>query len=385
MQVYKVFFRILNKQKGQIIMYLCIFFGIATIVSAQGLKNEETAFEPSEYAFAVFDADQSAVSRGMVSYLEKENKKVDIEDDRETVQDELYNRTVNCVIRIPKGFGKSLVDGGDILPMEIASIPETVYASSFENMANQYVSLVRAYAAGGYGEAEALQKAEAANREEAEATMADGRGSSSHSIVYYYFAYVPYIFISICVVGIGPVLIVFRRKEVGERNNCSSYPLLRANVELFAGTVTTGVGLCIAFFLIVFCGVGTGLFSMQGWLHMLNVACFLVVSLGIVFFLGQVVKRTSVVSMVSNVISLGMCFLGGIFVPLEFLGEGIVRVAHFLPSYWYILAVRMIDAHVPGKPLSDLWMYLGIELLFGAAFICVGLAYSRVRTGGRIA
>lgn len=379
MQVYKVFFRILNKQKGMVIMYLAIFLGISAIVSRQGIDNDKAAFESSSYPFSVFDEDQSDISRSLIAYLEKDNERIDIEDDKEVIQDELYNRQTNCVIRIPKGFGESVKAGGEVLPMEMTSIPGTFYAETIEGLGNQYISLVKSYMVGGFTAEEALRKAESTNREKVAVTMEEGQGSSSHSQMYYFFAYVPYIFISICVVGIGPILIVFHRKEVRERNSCSSYSLLRTNAELFAGTVTAGIGLVIAFLLMVFAGIGTELLTFRGFLLGLNVFCFLVVSLGIVFVLGQVLKKTTVLSMLSNVLGLGMSFLGGIFVPLEFLSDGIIKVAHFLPSYWYILAVRFVDSYKPGASLSEFWTSIGIELLFGVALFCAGLAYSKTK------
>lgn len=379
MQVYKVFFRILNKQKGMVIMYLFIFLGVSAIVSTQGINNEKTAFETASYNFSVFDEDNSDISRSLVEYLERDNERVEIADDKETIQDELYSRTTNCVIRIPKGFGKSIEGNGKVLPMEMISIPGTFYTETFKNMGNQYISLVRSYMAGGFPAAEALKKAESTNKEKVKVDMSEGRGSSTHSRMYYFFAYVPYIFISVCVVGIGPILIVFHRKELQERNSCSSYSLFRTNVELFAGTVTAGLGLLVLFLLLVFVNVRTDLFTIQGLFHAINIFCFLVVTLGIVFILGQILKKTSVLSMLSNVIGLGMSFLGGVFVPLEFLGDGIIQAAHFLPSYWYILAVRFIDTYKPGDSLSGLWTPLGIELLFGTALFCVGLAYAKTK------
>ena len=77
------------------------------------------------------------------------------------------------------------------------------------------------------------------------------------------------------------------------------------------------------------------------------------------------------------VIALGMCFLCGIFVPLEFLGDSIIKAAHFLPAYWYITSASWIDRYVPGQAMGELWRGMGIQLLFGAALFGVGLAYSR--------
>ena len=44
MQVYKCFFRILEKQKGQIIMYLCIFLTLSMIMAMQGAENKGSEF-----------------------------------------------------------------------------------------------------------------------------------------------------------------------------------------------------------------------------------------------------------------------------------------------------------------------------------------------------
>ena len=59
MQVYKVFFRILNKQKIRIIMYLAIFLSISVVVSLQGEETQEGVFKAQSQKIAVFDDDGS--------------------------------------------------------------------------------------------------------------------------------------------------------------------------------------------------------------------------------------------------------------------------------------------------------------------------------------
>lgn len=61
--------------------------------------------------------------------------------------------------------------------------------------------------------------------------------------------------------------------------------------------------------------------------------------------------------MVSNVIALGMSFLSGVFVPIEFLGDGIIKIAHFLPAYWYIMGARLIDSGNYQSSPDLLWRY----------------------------
>lgn len=121
--------------------------------------------------------------------------------------------------------------------------------------------------------------------------------------------------------------------------------------------------------------------SFRGWLFALNVFSFLFVAMAIVFLLGQILRKNTVIGMVSNVLSLGLSFLSGIFVPLEYLGDGIIRLAHFLPTYWYVLGVRFIDSYAGGEPLTPLAQYIGIQILFAVALAALGLAYSKAKAG----
>ena len=75
MQVYKLFFQVLRKQKGQIIMYLVIFLSVALAAASQGGKTGEAAFSPTTYKFAVMDADNSEISREMKKSISRTKKK----------------------------------------------------------------------------------------------------------------------------------------------------------------------------------------------------------------------------------------------------------------------------------------------------------------------
>ena len=75
MQVYKLFFQVLRKQKGQIIMYLVIFLSVTLAAASQGEKTGESTFSPTTYKFAVMDADNSEISRALIAYLEQGNEK----------------------------------------------------------------------------------------------------------------------------------------------------------------------------------------------------------------------------------------------------------------------------------------------------------------------
>lgn len=380
MRVYKVFFQILGKQKGQLILYLSIFLGIAMVMSIQELNQGNLTFEAASYSFVVFDEDDSEASRGLIRYLEKNNEKIDLEDNEETIQDELYNRNIHCVLRIPKNFGKTLEENTAFEKLTVLSVPGTIYKQTFETLTTQYITLVKGYLAGGFSVEEALGNAEKGMDQQVSVTVEDG-GSTTHSYLYFLFAYAPYILISLCTVGIVPVFIVFHKDSVKNRIQCSSYSLMRTNGELILGTVTAGLLFSLLFLLMCFATGRSAMFSLRGGLFALNVFSFLFVAIGMVFLLGQILRKNTVISMVSNVLALGMSFLSGIFVPLEYLGDGIIRLAHFLPTYWYILGVRFIDSYDGQEPLTPLGQYIGLQMLFAVALFAVGLAYSKTKAG----
>lgn len=356
-------------------MYLGIFIFLSILMSGQGKNSAETVFEATSCTFAVFDEDGSEISEGLTEYLSQRNVKKEIEDDGEAIQDEIYNRNILCAIRILNGFGEAMKEGTAEHMLEITAVPGTVYGEMFSGEVDGYVKVLDCYLAGGFSEREAVEKAEQTLSEDVEVKLADARNDGTHSKLYYNFQYVPYIYLAICIVAIGPILIVFQRKDVRERILSSPYRINKVNAGLFAGMVTTGLGLAAVHFGIL-CVSRAEIFSFRGLLFLLNELCFLIIPLGITFLIGQVVSNLNVLSMIANVVGLGLSFLGGVFVPLSMMGDGILIAAHALPSYWYVRACEWIDFCAKGDSLKPLMGFLGIQLLFGVVFIGIGLGIS---------
>ena len=383
MQVYKCFMKIFQKKWGQVVMYLGIFLVLGIIMTAQAVHTKDSEFKAESYRFCVFDEDDSAVSRGLCAHLDRDNERVEIPDEKTAIQDELYNRNVHCVIRVPRGFGDSLreknvsAEASSAAKVSVVSVPGTVYGEVFESEVDGYVRMIRCALAGGFDEEEAISLEERAAGLSAQVELNDPGRSGERSLLYYSFRYVPYLFICMCVVTITPMLIVFQKKKIRERIAASSCPANRFSLILFAGVVTVGAILCMAHLALAAALSGGDIFSAKGALFALNEFCFLIVVLGLVYLLGQVVKRQEVLNMIANLVGLGCSFLCGVFVPLELMGEGVIRAAHFLPPYWYVRAADWIDRFRTGDSLAELFPLLGVELLFGAVLVCAGMACRR--------
>ena len=63
MQVFKSYFKILNRHMGQMIMYLSIFIGVMVVLTATRTNKAEGDYEAIKPKFAVFDYDNSSESR----------------------------------------------------------------------------------------------------------------------------------------------------------------------------------------------------------------------------------------------------------------------------------------------------------------------------------
>ena len=87
---------------------------------------------------------------------------------------------------------------------------------------------------------------------------------------------------------------------------------------------------------------------------------------------------------ITNIVSLGICFLSGVFVPMNIMNKKVLRVAQFLPVYWYENVNETLSRYhiVSGKIAVDIWKSMGIEAMFIAAFVFMILAISKYKQQG---
>ena len=375
MQVFKLYFKILNKYKGQMIMYLGIFVALLSIFILNN-KSGDNGYVNQKCKFAVSDSDQSQESKALLAYLSQKHDKVTIADEElETIQDALYNRNMNCLLKIPKGFGEKMQQGEVENALEVYTIPGTQKANIFEGDVDSYVNYLTTYYS--VGEEQAIEKTNTTLQKKADVRMNDGKNTTGYSNQYYFFKYLGWIVMVMIIVGVTPILCtVFSQKELRKRTACSPYPYSRMNVELFAAIAVTGIGICAVLFCMGMVLIGDDMFTLKGAWHMLNTFCYLLIALAIAYLISKFTTNEQVISMISNVVSLGMAFLCGIFVPSEFLGDAVIKVSKLLPAYWFSQGVNAIE-NLDTTSIQTLGSYLGVELLFAAALWCVAMVVAR--------
>lgn len=376
MQVFKSYFKIFNKYKGQLIMYLGIFTALLSgfVINNRG---DDMEYVNANCSFAVYDYDDSEESRELVSFLSDKHEKVDIKaDDTEVIQDELFNRNINCLLRIPQGFSDAIEVGNGEKVLEVVTIPGTKYNALFESDLDRFVNYATMYVKAGYSSKEAVKKAMDILSQTAEVSLLDGEDLSSHSNSYHFFNYLGWVLMCMVITAITPTLAVYNKKELQKRISCSAYPFSKINAELFLGVAVMGVGICGILLILASIITGGEVWSMNGIFYMLNTFCYMFVALSVAFLVSRLTDKEQVISMVANVVSLGMAFLCGIFVPMEYLGENVIKVAHFFPAYWFSKGTQLIE-HIQEQEMGTLFRYMGVELLFAVAIWFVALAVAK--------
>lgn len=373
MQVFKLYFQIFRKYQSKITMYIAIFCGVvfgAVIPARQ--KSEDTGYVDMQCKYAIYDEDKSVLSTKLDSYLDLVHDKKEISDfEIETIQDELYCRNIRAAVVIKKGFQNAFLNGNAADYLIVYDVPDNTASKLFVSNVNEYLENVNTYTQNGVSIDEATVRAINVMDRSSKMEMASGDAVTQRSTLYYFFLYMPWIMVVMMVEALTPVLIRLDGEEVRKRIFCSSYKFSNINVETGLAISVTGLGICGILIALSAIICGTDGVNYVG-LFYINMLLMMLIAISLTFLISKIVKSEMVISMIGNIVSLGMAFLTGVFVPMEFLGAGVIKIAHFLPSYWYVKALDYIEAGTKAGA-KDAFGCFGIELLFAVAFFLVGM------------
>ena len=115
--------------------------------------------------------------------------------------------------------------------------------------------------------------------------------------------------------------------------------------------------------------------------YILNTLALLFCTLSVAFLAGTISPNRDALTGIVNILSLGMCFLGGTFVSLDVMSGSIKKISQFLPVYWYEKANDILtDFSVMTETArNQVFQAVGIQIVFGAAFFCLAVTAARYK------
>jgi ABC-2 type transport system permease protein len=380
MQVFKLCLQVFKKNIPVMMIYFGVFLAVSVLVASATRTNVEQGFRQSKSAIAIISEDQSPLIEGLKESLSNVTTLVDLPDENSAIQDALFFRKVEYVLRIPAGFTESFMKGEEVY-LEKTTIPNSVDAIYMNLHIDQYLRIAKIYLLEGDVELLTLKKnilKDMALTAEVELAESDDAGNKQPTSIFFY-NYMGYGIFSVLILGISTILLVFNKTDIRRRNSCSPIKVSSMNIQLLVANVVFSliswaifVGVCMilnpAF-----------IFTVSNGLLLLNSLVFTLCATSISFFIGMLVKHREAISAISNVVALGSSFISGVFVPQELLSSFVLKLASFTPTYWYIRGNNLIGqaSRLNEGHLRSLFGYMGVVLGFTIAFVALALVVGK--------
>lgn len=384
MQVFKTSLAILKRNIPSILIYVGIFLALSLLFSSGARDQEEefTEFDLVKTNIAVFTEEDTPLVQGFLKNLQESTTFIEVQDDKNFISDALYFRIVTYVIRIPEGFTKAFLENRQIA-LETQSIPGSagnIYTdlsiNTFFNTANLFLSVDEKIS-----QESLVQKTTQALSQKTPIEMESSQLKDSDSYAKFFFNYMSYSLVSILILGTSLVMLVWKDQDLARRTEVSPLSrisvLLQKYLALGIFALFTWVLLFSTYF--IFSGQST---ENNFPLYLANSFVFTFTSLTLSVLVGTFLKSRNAISAVSNVIALGPSFISGAFVPQELLGQSVLNIAKFTPTYWYVTSNNAIASlsSATTYSLSPIFRNMLIVALFGFGFLILSSLAGKRKT-----
>lgn len=380
MTVFKGYMKIMKCNKGLILLYLVVFMGITVMFQAAGGNDPATSYRAQSVKIAVVDEDKGSLAEELKNYLGQRHQVSVMENDRARMQEDLFYRDVEYIIHIPEHFFETCVV--DAQKLQVTKVPGSYTAFYVDQQINSFLNNARVYDAAGFTEEETAAALKEAQPAEVE-LLDSGQTLEELPAYGFYFRYLPYLFLSVLCYVMGNVIAAFRKGDLPKRMRASAVSARRQSIEGLLASAAMAAGLWAVAVIGAFIFYGKRLVESGGLLYfLLNSLVLVLVVLSISYLVGTLVHGKDMVNALNgvvNVLSLGMCFLCGVFVSLDVMSKGVKKVAQFLPVYRYEVANELIVefGSVTGEAQRTVFVGIGMQAVFAAALVCVTLAAAK--------
>lgn len=372
----RIVLKVAKKALPSAFIYFAIFLVLLIVFSLNAGKERETIFQASEMDIVIQDEDASVLSGALSAYLSRDNK-VSGEMDEALLSQMLFYGRTDYVLYIKDGFEESFLAGNTDALLERQSIKANV--AFLDQKIELFSRYVRAELAMGKSMEEACGTVLALCERQAQTAFTE-EGERSYETVagYYYFTYLSYILPCVLIMVLGPILHAFYKKDVKMRTDCGTVSVRRQNLRIIGGISLVALlfwGLLILMGILLYRKDFTvASFCFGAW----NSFLLLLVSVAISSTVGIFVKGDDALNGASNLISMGMAFLCGVFVPGELLPDYVHKIAEFLPVNWYMKNVKLLFEEGGIVKNSDVFFKNGAVILsFAVAFFFIALASAK--------
>lgn len=362
MIVFKTILKILNKLKGMLILYT---FMLVMITFINQTSNNETSFLESKPSIAIVNEDDSLITNDFIDYMDKHCIIKNLAS--KNLDDAIFYRSINMVVYIPKDFGENLLSNNVTLEYK-ASGDE---ASSYTKMLiEKYIKTVLIYK-DYYSDEELINHVNNLLKLDANVEVKTKLETSKLERMTRYFNFLNYALLAGSVYCISMILASIKEEKVKKRTIISSFDYKKYD-RIVLGTLSIVIfGIWLLYMLLSIILFKNTIFTSNGLAYILNSFVFTIASLCIGYLIGNITQNKNAIAGIINVVALGSSFLCGCFVPVEYMPDYALKIAHIFPTYYYVSNNEIIKTIETFNPtLIKLLLKNGfVIVLFSLLFI----------------
>lgn len=379
MQVFKLFFKLIKNTSAPIILITVLFLLYLFLFMDKG--NNYIAENDEKVNLAVLDYDRNDVLwKQLGTVLEDYCKIYEFKDDEDLLEDKLTALNIDATISVPYGFSQDILKGKSVT-LEFQKITNNKFLTYVMDMTNLYIDTAQAYVINNENSTidRLTDRMNHIFEKSGEYKQIGQRDALVNYEVYEkYFKIAAYIVFTVCLIGTGMALHSFQNIHIRRRNLMSPLPDGFRNFQMFFGNLIFVV-LYDVFLIIIsvlyYIPPGMDIYLPLFWI---NLIVFSISGLSVSFFMAMLTKKREVNIFLAFILPLILCFISGVFTSQEEIGSGVLSIAYFTPTYWFVKGNTMIMNSGYGQlRLLHIIPVILTQILFSGALFCIALMISK--------
>lgn len=361
MTVFKGFLKIVKRNSAIAIIYLGIFIVITMATSSSLKRMAKDTYEISKpNILFIAEGEQTELKEKLFEMLEH-SANLHIVSDVLKAKDDIVSQKADCLLVIGDDALDRMKNGRPAVDVfyELGNPAGILADADIDKLLRYMDASLRTYGTIDYaGIEKALEESIAVEIE-----PKDVENLSKTEFFKQYMKFFHYIFLSISLFIISPILLQISKGSL--RTRCSVSSLRPAEYFLqLALAVTVLTTLFIILFVLF--GLAVVEFQVKSGTVLLLVSDIFVFGLTLMSFvvlISSLPVSVRFISAFANIFSIVVAFTAGIFVPTEFLPEAVINFSKFFPAYY---SVRLTTAEQLSA--GEVAYHFGIQLLFALVF-----------------
>lgn len=369
MTVFKGFLKVLNKCKGVVIMYtvMLLLFGAFNLSTSD--ENNMSFKEEKPDVLIINNDENVGVTKNLMEFIKDNTNIVKMENDEEKIDDALFYRNVNYVIYIPKNYREDFLNNKDP-KIKIKKVNE--YNSTYANMLlEKYLKVANIYKSEINNEDKLIEKINNTLNEEVDVSVLEKENKTSLAKATFYYNFANYSILAGAIYVICLVLSSFKKESIRKRTIISSMDYKKYNRILLLSSMLFAFVLWILYVILSLILIKDAMISINGIGYIINSLIFTICALTIAILISNLVSNKNAINGIVNVVALGSSFLCGSFVPVEWLPDSVLKMAHIFPSYYFIQNNELLKQSKLStiSELDSLFPNILIMIIFIVVFI----------------